>query len=173
MRSLGRATFNTHRARRGKVMPSSRKFFMLAIVFASPLLNAQLHAAQSSSGASSDDEVIVYDPPKLLIEEPGVKCEGPSFKASPPPEGAKPHFPTLRCTPQFPEKCSADGKKVGKVEYLSDVNSQGQPYNVRVVRATHECLAPSGAISVAGARFSESEDGILDTETVITFLFPD
>lgn len=157
---------------RGKKMPSAGVLSILAVVFASPLLNGQLHAAQPSSSASSNDDVIVYDPPKLLIKEPGAKCEGESFKVPRPPKGVKPPFPTLRCTPQFPEKCSSEGKKVGRVEYLFDVNSKGQPYNIQVVRATHECLAPSGALSVTGARFSKSKDGIRNIETAIVFLFP-
>lgn len=134
--------------------------------------------ASSAAFAQSEDffagkDVIVYDPPKVIIADAGGKCEGHVFKADEPDKDIKSPYPTLRCLPVFPFACMQKIQESGSVDYFYDINSAGEPYNVRAVRATHECMVDPGAISVAGARFSESENGITNRVTTVSILLED
>ena len=74
-----------------------------------------------------------------------------------------------RATPKYPERCMVRAKSFEAVGLIFDVDTEGFTQNIRVSRASNNCLIDPAVDSLLRWKFEASPNGATDLETEVTF----
>jgi outer membrane biosynthesis protein TonB len=112
------------------------------------------------------EETIEYTPPRAIETKKGQKCKGLSYTPTSEDKGPP---ATTKCIPAYPRNCFRGAVANVAVELEFDVNIDGFPTAVRVLRSTDKCFETTAARGVAAWRFPASSEPRFGVKTTTTF----